>query len=273
MYDNSFMIPNPYIKKRPVRASTVGIRSDKKQIAAISKAPRQHSFYYVYEGEFSVKIDNSSFVAKAGDMYWTPEKQFHNVQSAPNAPWKYIFISINDEFIYNMLKAYKIKNTYHFAGFNDPSLFEEFMVTAKEPCEPDELIDKLTVIFLRIVQKMRRMMDDVTFKPSEAPKLANFIKSYIDLDTVHGFNLDDITARTYCSKNHAIRVFKQSFGITPYQYLLEKKITIAKDMLLDSNYTIKQIADLLQFKSPNDFSTFFKRNTGLTPTEFKRKNI
>ena len=272
MYENSFKIPNPYVKKRPVRASLVGICSDKKQLTVSTKGTRQNAFRYIYEGEFHIEIENSSFTAKPGDIFWLPEKQPYKLRSAPNQPWKYIFININDEFVYYMLKAYKIKNKYHFPGFNDPSLFEEFSETAHEELEPDEIIDNLTVIFLKIVQKMRRILDNATFKPSDAPALANFIKSTIDINMFHGFNLDNITTLTYCSKNHAIRAFKQSFGITPYQYIIEKKITIAKDMLLDSNYTIKQIADIMHFKSPNDFSTFFKRSTGLTPTQFKKMN-
>ena len=82
-------------------------------------------------------------------------------------------------------------------------------------------------------------------------------------------SFQEMIDQVFCSKSHAIRVFKEEYKITPYQYILRKKIGIAKIMLKNTNMSVSAIADYLGFCDNHYFSSFFKQQTGLTPKEYR----
>lgn len=70
--------------------------------------------------------------------------------------------------------------------------------------------------------------------------------------------------------HHFRRVFKQLTGIAPYHYHLQLRIGRAKQLLLESELSIKEIAKLLKFDDPYHFSKSFKQHIGLAPSEWRK---
>lgn len=73
-------------------------------------------------------------------------------------------------------------------------------------------------------------------------------------------------SRTYFSP-----VFKEVAGMGIQDYLIRTRINKAKDLLSNINLTIKQIAYEVGFRDPNHFSRTFKKETGITPTNWRLK--
>jgi AraC-like DNA-binding protein len=73
------------------------------------------------------------------------------------------------------------------------------------------------------------------------------------------------------SESQTIRIFKRDWGTTPYRYLLDKRIELAKLYLNGSARSIKQIADELGFVDEFYFSDIFKKKTGLAPGRYRNK--
>lgn len=67
--------------------------------------------------------------------------------------------------------------------------------------------------------------------------------------------------------------FKEYTGVSPAQYQIQLKINKAKKLLITSNQPIKEIAYTLGFESPDYFYRLFKQKTGITPSDFREKNI
>ena len=80
----------------------------------------------------------------------------------------------------------------------------------------------------------------------------------------------DIAAQLGLSTSRLQHAFKQHTGLSPYQYHLQLKIHRAEEMLRSGDLSVKQIAQLLQFRSVYHFSTLFKRKTGLSPSDYRR---
>lgn len=66
------------------------------------------------------------------------------------------------------------------------------------------------------------------------------------------------------------KMFKSYTGVAPHQYHLELKIMRAKELLLSTNKSIKEISFALGFQSIHYFSRIFKSKTGVNPSEFRR---
>ncbi len=80
----------------------------------------------------------------------------------------------------------------------------------------------------------------------------------------------DIARRLGVTTEHLSRSFHQAEGITLKQYITEERINRARNLLRYSDYSITEIASYLCFSSPSHFSDIFKKNTGKTPSAYRR---
>lgn len=81
--------------------------------------------------------------------------------------------------------------------------------------------------------------------------------------------LDDLVRQTYMSKYHFCHRFKQSTGMSPYQFLVRVRIENARKLLLNSDDSLDTIADKCGFGNAGSFIRHFKRITGRTPSELR----
>ncbi|KKL19895.1 hypothetical protein LCGC14_2460900 [marine sediment metagenome] len=81
--------------------------------------------------------------------------------------------------------------------------------------------------------------------------------------------MERIAAELDMSRAHFFRIFKENTGLTPYQYHLELKLNRARQMLRNSDLSVKHIARLLRFSNVYHFSKFFKNRTGVAPTPWR----
>lgn len=67
------------------------------------------------------------------------------------------------------------------------------------------------------------------------------------------------------------RMFRQYTGVPPAQYMLQQKILRAKELLSSTGMTISEVAYRLRFENPGQFATLFRKKTGMTPSDFRRR--
>ena len=74
------------------------------------------------------------------------------------------------------------------------------------------------------------------------------------------------------SSNYFGDLVKKETGKTPMEFIQQKVIVIAKEELHSTDATITEVAYRLGFQSSQHFNRYFKRNTGMTPTEFRKRS-
>ncbi|NRG35085.1 helix-turn-helix domain-containing protein, partial [Niallia circulans] len=67
--------------------------------------------------------------------------------------------------------------------------------------------------------------------------------------------------------------FKKVLGITPIQYLTNIRIIKGAELLYQTKYSIEDISVQVGFANANYFTKVFRKSTGITPGEFRKKNI
>ena len=93
---------------------------------------------------------------------------------------------------------------------------------------------------------------------SEKDSLSHDIKMYIIKNYNKAITLDTLCEQFNFSKNHLIRIFKQQYGKTPYQFLIEYQLEQARQLLLTTNRSCEQIAFSVGFE---DYSVFYRAFT------------
>jgi len=94
-------------------------------------------------------------------------------------------------------------------------------------------------------------------------------KKYIDTNFDKEINLDLLARLRFTSKFHLIRVFKKYYGITPRQYLINKRIEKAKKNL-KAGKSVSDTCYSIGFDSIYSFSNLFKAKTGISPSAYRR---
>ena len=101
------------------------------------------------------------------------------------------------------------------------------------------------------------------------PVLAR-IDAYLEAFAQQTITLDALAELANLSVFHFARRFKQTTGLSPYQYVLSWKIRRARQLLRVGDLPMSVISDLLGFASPAHFSAVFKRAVGQSPRAFQR---
>lgn len=82
--------------------------------------------------------------------------------------------------------------------------------------------------------------------------------------------LSDLISQVNYSYSHLIGLFKNEVGMTPFEYLRNQRIAYAKRLLTNSNYTNDYIAAQIGFTAQSTFCSFFKEQTGYTPSQYAK---
>jgi AraC-like DNA-binding protein len=83
----------------------------------------------------------------------------------------------------------------------------------------------------------------------------------------------DLAKLSGWSERHFFRRFKQATGISPINWLRRERIGLARTKLVETNSTIKQVAEQVGYNDVFFFSRDFKRCTGLSPSRYRREPL
>lgn len=95
------------------------------------------------------------------------------------------------------------------------------------------------------------------------------VKDYIDQCQVFDFDLNQLSMKFGISKAYLIRRFREKYQVAPYKYLTERKIKVAKQLLLEQKYSMVELAERLDFTDSSHFTKTFKKCTGILPTKYR----
>ena len=102
--------------------------------------------------------------------------------------------------------------------------------------------------------------------------LADAARLYIETHSADKFSLQAMADALFVNGSYLLRAFRAYTGHTLLWYHNHIRCEKAKELLADSDKSMKEICMECGYSDPNYFSRTFKKNTGLTPTEYKVKN-
>lgn len=84
--------------------------------------------------------------------------------------------------------------------------------------------------------------------------------------------LANIADYFHLSPGYLSVIFSKNTGTTLKNYLINERINTAKDMLINTDKNIYEIANEIGYKTAQHFSVIFKKSTGLTPSAYQAKH-
>ena len=85
--------------------------------------------------------------------------------------------------------------------------------------------------------------------------------------------LAEIAETVYLAPNYFHRKFSGTFHVTPFEYMLLRRLNLGRQLLLSTDLTLERIAERCGFYGAFHFSKLFKKHCGLSPKEFRRQAV
>ena len=257
--------------------TTMPFAIDRAGIVVHDTSPYRHitrpsgvaSIEYVVSGQGTVIENNSKFHVKSGDVFILHAGRYQDYFPDDEDPWTRIWVQLSGYIISDILRAYGLSHINHIPKFDieaDLRAIGEIIRLDTDQAVIDTEGPHLLISLLQKLQEELFRRDANRKNTSIARSMHRMIIS----NPSGSISLDEISQELNFSKRHLIRIFKDVYNITPYEFILNRRIEIAQSLLKHTLLSVEEISEQLQFCEASYFTDFFRNRTGITPTEYRK---
>lgn len=229
--------------------------------------------HFVLDGRLVYEADDKTINLEKGQILLLLPKTNHRIVDVSEKVVKcslmLSFGDINNKAILKNLSGHKV-----YKGKITEDIYEglQYLAEAKPASETNgpltisakayALICSLPFSFFD--SKIENMDDD-----TPDVRLAD-AKQYIKDNLVFNITCTQVAQHCYLSVKQLSRIFLKYEGITLMQYITNVKTEAAEQLLMDSDISLKEISERLGFCNEYYFNTFFKKNAGMSPGDYRK---
>ncbi len=273
LHNRILYTPSSFAKSNLIHLQEIGQLHAREVHTSHRKNLSSYLFFLVQKGSGTLEYDGQQYELKKGDCVFIDCRK----------PYSHI----TSEDLWTLKWA-------HFYGPNMNSIYEKYAergglvcFRAKDPGAYDTLLDSIyeiaaSGIYIRDMKLFEKLTSLLTLLMEENQSLSNHtpdsalkrnmqeVKDYLDLHYQEKITLDLLSELFYINKFYLTRIFREQFGITINNYLLQVRITHAKRFLRFSDMTVEKIASECGMSDANYFARMFKKVEGISPGEFRK---
>lgn len=155
-----------------------------------------------------------------------------------------------------------LEKNRHLINYSNINLATLFEIESKE-----SLNEIVSESIKEIISILETVNEDIVYKLS-----VDEIKSFIDTNyTDYSFSLQLVADKFNVSLSYLSQFFKEKTGSTVLDYITNLKMNKAKELMLNTNLPLKDVAEQIGYVNVSSFIRRFKQVTGVTPGEYKKK--
>ncbi len=234
---------------------------------------------YVLSGRAKVISDEYCEDISTGQIHFIKKGCLHKFEVYPNEDFRYICVGYipneNDILVQSFNNSVKGKRA--FVTDDDSTVKKLISLIVDESYDWDEhskimigqYLSQIMVTMSRILKgKSKRL----TNKQNESAMSSHTIYKglrFIDREYLNIENVKELSEKLSYSEYYISHLFREKMGITVKDYITNKKISHACELLKTSPLGIEEISNHLNFASSHSFRRAFKAVTGMSPREYK----
>ena len=226
--------------------------------------------HYIINGTGKLYLDHREFNVHAHEAFLMPPNLLCYYEASAQDPWNYIWIHIDGSRVPEYLRRAGIdKHQPIFRCAQDSTSVEALL---KDICNnyARELycIGKLYELFEFIVN-----CSDTKIKPVQdvRQKYVNIIRNFIRLKYNESITIETLSDACGLERSYMTRLFKEAVGHTPQEYLIHYRMRVARKLLCETDWSIRNIAYAVGYGDSFAFSKAFKRVCGAAPSQYRDK--
>ena len=232
-----------------------------------------HLIHFVTKGSGLLKIDGRIYDIHAGDAFLIPAEQVSYYEASRQTPWSYFWVGLTgmraSQYIRQILDAmperYVLRglNTEKYASVIRPIAALEG-TSAIHYFHAQQALYTLFIYFAEDLSALR--------SPRYLPSLAIRVKGYLEAKYAEKLSITEVSQHFGVHPNHLSRAFREAFGLSPKQFLIERKLEKAAQLLTETDDPVGLIAFFLGFEDQHAFSKAFKKHYSVSPLAYRRQS-
>ncbi len=227
------------------------------------------SIGFIRQGEIYLKVSGQERRVPCGGLYYIPAMAIyshHAIGETADVYWTHFIVSMGGRHISEQL-TFPAFTTVPSPG-ETMAIFEQIFECQTgsrlgDPLRVTGLMYELAAHFFHLCKDEIRLCN--TEKFAQMRQVVDYISKNLD----KSLSIDALAAQAGLNQNYFIEVFRNYFHETPIQFVLNRKEEAAREMLVHSDRSVKEIGLSLGFSNQNYFSEFFKKRSGYSPSEYR----
>lgn len=232
----------------------------------------EYQLVYITQGKGMLKFENTEELELTkGRVFLILPDQWHTYRPEKETGWNEYYIGfcgkIADNIVENsfLSKAEPILEV----GFNDEliNLFNRALEIAEK--DNAAMQQYLSGVLLHIIGLVLSITQNNMFELNEVTQKIEQAKIIMNENLMKNIEPEALAEQLNISYSWFRKVFKDYTGYAPAKYFQELKLRKAKELLVTTSLTVKEIAYMLDYHSTEHFFSLFKKVTGFTPLEYR----
>jgi AraC-like DNA-binding protein len=227
--------------------------------------------HIIVAGEGCVKVGGKSIHVRAGDMFSIWAGVEIEYSENPENPWEFNWFHLDGSYAEEYTSALGFRKNTPVIRPEQPEkclqVFRKIHSLIRKPCQQNMylLLSELYKLpaYTLSQQSVSSAEHDVL---TEALTLINSFPGY-------AMNVNELCETLNVSRVTLFRIFRDKLKKTPIEYIINRRIKIAKKLLCNTEHTVEKIAILSGFNSEKYFIRRFKQTVGQSPGLFRKNNI
>ena len=225
-----------------------------------------YTWHFVLSGKGTLEVYGNKYDIQGGEMFFIPPNIPMRYYPNKSDPWEYMWFSFKEDLIeeYSELVGFSFKKPVC-----EIRNFEKIKKALKRLI--DSLIDEHNGYF-SVLSCFYEIMNILTTR-SELTEIQQ-VKRILDENfAIPNFCIQQLCHDVGISHAHLLRLFKEAYGVTLIKYITNKRIELACDLLQTTNLSVSSVAYSCGFSDEFHFMKTFKKITGLSALQYRRKQL
>ena len=229
---------------------------------------------FITEGTGILENKFGTFVLKQGSIFITFPGIWHRYKPNPKTGWTETYIGFDGEMARKLISIpqFSPQDPVFNLGIKEEfldSFLKIFDLVEKEQPGYQQIASGMVIKLLGYIISFEKQKG---FSGKPIAKIIEAIRFEMRQNTSEEIDLSAVAEKHNVSYSFFRKMFKKYTGVSPGQYHLQLRITRAKELLVSTDKSIKEISYELGFQSIFYFSNIFKKKEGVTPSFFRNKN-
>lgn len=233
--------------------------------------------FYCVHGRGQFHTSDGTFDVKKDDLVIINADVEHAESSMASHPLEYLVLGVQGlNFRFDSARGDAGYDVLNFEQNRDELLFYLQSILREVDTQEfryEDMCQRILEILLIQVQRFANVKICTSLPAAEKQHSTNrncaLIRQYIDEHFSEPITLDTLAQMVHINKYHLVRIFQKEYGITPINYLIERRLEESRFMLKNTNYSASQIVSLLGFSSSSYFSQCFRRKEHMSPSQYR----
>lgn len=231
----------------------------------------EYQINYITEGKGTFEDQNGTSRINPGSLIVVRKDQWHRYKPMLRSGWTENYIGFEGELASHFLEINKVLKGECIiqCGIHEELIdtyYKIFTLVKEEKPGFQQIASGLVIKLIGYIVAFQKQKQ-FTGKPVE--KTIDEAKFYIRQNIDKDINIKELAEQLNIGYSYFRKLFKTNTGLSPLQYCLDLKLMRAKEEILTSDKSIKEIGYNLGFESIHYFSRLFKKKMGYNPTELR----